>query len=217
VGFLGGWWGFGLFAFGFGAFWMYNYFWYQRLFFSPLWYPFPYWTPAYIPVSGYDSATYADTQNPANYQPNPDLQGNGPSDEALPRFTTNVSRIASYPKNTEQLSASQRETIAATQQSINTEWYALLDEVKADPSLYDYGRWSAQGWHIVPDPDRGRFVWIRQDASQQKRGRGSMSALPLGFWDGSSSSEEDVYVNKSDEVEAEESPTSQVDTDSEDM
>ncbi len=170
-GYSRGFWGRGygsFYPYGFGSYWFNRY---------SLWLPYYYdlyaynyypsvWTPLYIPDTSldYESDPYIMLDD-RSYIINPDLanETDFPTTR-LPSIGVDTGLLRSIGnKRREDLSVEEDERIKQVFARIDSQYKELINRLRSDGT---YDRWLNRGYRIVPDLDRNRFVWIRDDSNK---------------------------------------------------
>lgn len=186
VGYRRGFWGRrggGFYPFGFGAYWFGLYPWlpYYYGLYAYNYYP-ALWTPIYVPNPsiGYDTDPRL-IVNDSSYMLNPDLPSNTEvPTQPLPSLgiDTNVLRSIGNKKR-EDLTPDEETRVKQVFDGINVQHTQLINRLRQDGS---YSYWTSRGYRIVPDIDRNRFIWIRDDSVSDVNRIGSASEILLNHY-----------------------------------
>lgn len=170
VGYRRGFWGRGgsFYPFGFGAYWFGLYPWlpYYYGLYAYNYYP-SLWTPIYVPIT---TVVYTDVPramtDESSYMLNPDLPPNTEvPTQPLPALNIDINVLRSIGnKRREDLNPMEEARIKQVFDAINLQYSELVQRMRQE-GTYDY--WISRGYRIVPDLDRGRFIWIRDDSTSQ--------------------------------------------------
>ena len=161
----------GFYPFGYGAYWFGRYRWlpYYYGLYAYNYYP-TLWTPLYVPIAETDyTGDPRLVTDERSYMRNPELPTDTelPPQELLPVFEvdTSVMRVIGD-KRKEDLRPYEEARIKDVFSRIDAQHAAVVQRLRRD-GQYDY--WVSRGFRIVPDLDRNRFVWVRDDSAQQQR------------------------------------------------
>lgn len=160
----------GFYPFGYGAYWFGLYRWlpYYYGLYAYNYYP-ALWTPLYVPIVDVDYV--ADPRivlDERSYMRNPELPANIelPPQQLLPVFEADTSVLRTIgDKRREDLRPDEEARIKAIFDRIDAQYASIVQRLRRE-GQYDY--WVSRGFRIVPDLDRNRFVWVRDDSTQQQ-------------------------------------------------
>lgn len=186
VGYRRGFWGRrggGFYPFGFGAYWFGHYPWlpYYYGLYAYNYYP-TLWTPLYVPNPsiGYDTDPRL-IANDSSYMLNPDLPPNTEvPTQPLPTLGIDTNALRSIGnKRREDLTPDEEARIKQVFEGINVQHTQLVNRLRQDGT---YAYWTSRGYRIVPDIDRNRFIWIRDDSVSDVNRIGSTSDILLNHY-----------------------------------